>query len=68
QTCPHLGFGHGVHYCPGAGLARQEGRVAMQELLRRMGDIQMLEGNPPYVPSVIQRIPIRLKLGFTKLA
>lgn len=68
QTCPHLGFGHGVHYCPGAGLARQEGRVAMQELLRRMGDIRMLEGDPPYVPSVIQRIPIRLKLGFTKLA
>ncbi len=68
QTCPHLGFGHGVHYCPGAGLARQEGRVAVQELLRRMGDIQMLEGDPPYVPSVIQRIPIRLKLGFTKLA
>ena len=68
QTCPHLGFGHGVHYCPGAGLARQEGRVAMQELLRRMGDIHMLEGDPPYVPSVIQRIPIRLKLGFTKLA
>ena len=68
QTCPHLGFGHGVHYCPGAGLARQEGRVAVQELLRRMGDIGMLEGEPPYVPSVIQRIPIRLKLGFTKLA
>ena len=68
QTCPHLGFGHGVHYCPGAGLARQEGRVAVQELLRRLGDIHMLEGDPPYVPSVIQRIPIRLKLGFTKLA
>ena len=68
QTCPHLGFGHGVHYCPGAGLARQEGRVAMQELLRRMGDIRMMEGDPPYVPSVIQRIPIRLKLSFTKLA
>ena len=42
--------------------------MAVQELLRRMGDIQMLEGDPPYVPSVIQRIPIRLKLGFTKLA
>ncbi len=68
QTCPHLGFGHGVHYCPGAGLARQEGRVAVQELLRRLGDIHMLEGDPPYVPSVIQRIPIRLRLGFTKLA
>ncbi len=68
RTCPHLGFGHGVHYCPGAGLARQEGRVAVQELLRRMGDIRMIEGDPPYVPSVIQRIPIRLMLGFTKLA
>ena len=68
-TCPHLGFGHGVHYCPGAGLARQEGRVAVQELLRRMGNIRVSEdGPPPYVPSVIQRIPIRLELEFDKLA
>ncbi len=34
----HFGFGFGIHYCMGAGLARLEGRVAIEELLARMPD------------------------------
>ncbi len=31
----HLAFGYGVHFCLGASLARMEGRVALDEVLKR---------------------------------
>ena len=34
----HLAFGHGLHVCLGASLARLEGRVALEEVLPRMPD------------------------------
>lgn len=37
---PHLGFGHGVHFCLGANLARLEIRVLYEELLARFSEVE----------------------------
>jgi cytochrome P450 len=39
----HLGFGHGVHVCIGAHVARLEGVVLVQELLARCPDYEVVE-------------------------
>ena len=31
----HLSFGYGLHFCMGASLARMEGRIALEEVLKR---------------------------------
>jgi cytochrome P450 len=43
----HLAFGHGPHVCPGAPLARMEMRVALDVLLRRLPDIELVEPELP---------------------
>ena len=37
----HLAFGKGMHYCLGAHLAKQEGRIAISTLLRRLPALRL---------------------------
>ena len=42
----HLAFGHGVHHCLGAPLARMEMRIAFPALLRRFPNLALAEDFP----------------------
>src|SRR5437899_3299556 len=43
---PHLAFGHGLHFCLGAPLARMEARIALTDLLSRMTNIEFASEHP----------------------
>jgi cytochrome P450 len=40
----HIGFGHGIHFCLGAPLARLETEIALKRLLRRLGEFEVPTG------------------------
>lgn len=69
----HIAFGHGVHTCPGAPLARAEARVALERVLDRMRDIRISDAHhgPPgarrfeYAPTFVLRGMRTLHLEFT---
>jgi cytochrome P450 len=60
----HIAFGHGIHFCLGAALARLEARIAFETLLARMRKPVLEEAPPPPLASLVFRGPRRLPLRF----
>jgi cytochrome P450 len=56
----HFGFGGGIHYCIGAPLARMEGQIVLQELVRRFENPRLVADPPPYRPMAALRGPQHL--------
>ncbi len=59
----NLTFGYGAHYCLGVHLARLELRVALGQILSRMGNIRLRDDWVPY-DSGCSRGPMALNLSF----
>jgi cytochrome P450 len=62
----HVGFGHGIHYCLGAPLARLEGEVAFGALLSRFPELELaadpaaLRWRQSSLIHGLEKLPVRL--------
>ncbi len=69
RTSAHLSFGHGIHFCLGAPLARIEGQVAVGRVLARLRDLRLavpareLTWKPTFIVHRLDRLPVEFTKG-----
>jgi cytochrome P450 family 142 subfamily A polypeptide 1 len=61
----HVAFGIGTHFCLGANLARMEMRVALEQVLKRMPNMEYAGDGPVLAPSSLVRTCSEMKVRFT---
>jgi cytochrome P450 len=62
----HLAFGHGIHFCIGAPLARMEARIALTDILELLPELRLADAGP-WEPRKALHVhgPNRLRVRFT---
>jgi cytochrome P450 len=62
---PHIAFGHGIHSCLGAALARMEAKIALSDLMMRFENFE-LATTEPWEPRKALHVhgPTRLPIRF----
>ncbi|TWF75930.1 cytochrome P450 [Pseudonocardia hierapolitana] len=67
EVLGHLAFGHGVHHCLGAPLARLEGRIALGSLIARFPRLRLavpaaeITRTPGFMMNGLAELPVRLR-------
>jgi cytochrome P450 len=61
-----IAFGLGIHFCPGAPLARVEGQVAFEGLVRRFTEFRLATDRLEWLPKVPNRGLKALPVTFTR--
>ena len=59
-----LSFGSGIHFCLGAALARMEGQIAFETMLRRLPDLELATERPIYRDHYVIRGLDELRVRF----
>lgn len=58
----HVSFGHGIHFCIGAPLARLEARIAIRQLLERLPVLEVATITPTFPELFAVRKPLELRV------
>ncbi len=63
----HISFGHGIHFCLGARLARLEATIALEALCERLPSLSLVENQPlTYSQNITFRGPASLQVQWDK--